>query len=337
MGTSELGRSVRPWPDRALPIPAVEVRRYACLGDSIVIQEAPPRSVVPPDDLYVWELMRLDLNDPVAIAHFCSTFGEVRLTLSPVDQLNGPDGLLTDFRAYAHGFYLYERDAVEPYLTQLNEETPTPTEFDTKRLESATAILGAIQASMRVQESLDSSRGFRVVQNHLPEDAEGFHVDDFRLAASELRDMTRILLALLGEPGMYEQGLEARHVQRGDTFSEHVSWFRGCVDAGLRSMPPRLVDDRAEDATSWPPKASLYTALCVEYFNAIVEAPHYRVCDLQGCAQVFVSQRGRTTKGGHRSDAIYCSTSCARAAAKRASRARQRQERNAAGPEGGAS
>ncbi len=74
--------------------------------------------------------------------------------------------------------------------------------------------------------------------------------------------------------------------------------------------------------------APLYSLVALELADALLDGRAYRTCTNEACGRLFTMQAGRSRYGGHRSDAEYCSRTCARAQAQREYRRRQR----AAGP-----
>jgi len=74
----------------------------------------------------------------------------------------------------------------------------------------------------------------------------------------------------------------------------------------------------------------LYSILCLELFNHIVEGANYSRCSNETCGRLFVRQRGRAVHGQHRTRGVkYCSAECARAQAQRQYRRRKRADGSA--------
>lgn len=78
------------------------------------------------------------------------------------------------------------------------------------------------------------------------------------------------------------------------------------------------------DLTPYGGEIPLFSILCLELFNHIVEEAAYRRCANQKCERLFVRQSGRALHGQHRTRGVkYCSASCARAQAQREYRRRR--------------
>jgi hypothetical protein len=89
------------------------------------------------------------------------------------------------------------------------------------------------------------------------------------------------------------------------------------------------------DATPWElglSEPDIYSCLCLQLFNHIVEGAIYMRCHNEKCGRLFVRQRGRAKKGGtlHTSGVMYCSDYCARAQGQREIRRRKARSPRAA-------
>jgi hypothetical protein len=275
--------TLRPWPQTPLPALPVLVRSCEHIGNGVILQTGTAEARVPDEELYLRELMLLDLEDTEAIVDFCGEFG----TLSS---------------------------------------------SETHESERPVAAYSASEVGLLARKVTGSDL---------------LQVDDFRELARELRDMTRVLLSLSRQETYAEADFEANVVSdtSDDPALARFSWYRLMVTLGLeRSFFPRLEDLRADalgrfggsvDAsdTGQRPYVTLYSALCRQHFNAIVEAPTYRRCARESCRQVFVHQRGKRSRyQQHRKTGVlYCSTRCATTEAKRAYRARERDKKRTEG------
>jgi hypothetical protein len=75
------------------------------------------------------------------------------------------------------------------------------------------------------------------------------------------------------------------------------------------------------------PAVDLYTALCLQLLNVIVEEIPPRECANEPCPNLFVRQTGGAQYGQYRTrGVVYCSPSCARAQAERERRRRNRKD-----------
>jgi hypothetical protein len=72
------------------------------------------------------------------------------------------------------------------------------------------------------------------------------------------------------------------------------------------------------------PQVGLYSAVCRQIFNLVVQQPAARHCENATCGRVFVHQLGGSKYGQHRSKGLrFCSPSCARAETQRQYRRRK--------------
>lgn len=98
---------------------------------------------------------------------------------------------------------------------------------------------------------------------------------------------------------------------------------------GLSPFHPAVIEAPADVQRASRPDASripLYSICCLELFNHIAEEAEYRVCANEKCGRTFVRQAGRAQHDQyHRRGVKYCSTLCARAQAQRMHRARARE------------
>jgi hypothetical protein len=108
------------------------------------------------------------------------------------------------------------------------------------------------------------------------------------------------------------------------------AWFAGALNAGLAGLPPHVMG-----FTRLPggglieygePTVDLYTALCVQLFNVMVEDGPIRTCANERCGKRFRRQRGRAEYGQYRTEGVrFCSRECAKAQGERERRRRQRK------------
>jgi hypothetical protein len=119
--------------------------------------------------------------------------------------------------------------------------------------------------------------------------------------------------------------------QHGRTLNiadEADRYLRETLNRGLEPFHPRLIDadllaKRPDHVATHSP---LYSVLCLELYNHILERADYRACQNENCQRTFVRQTGRAEHGQHRTEGrlLYCSKHCARAQAQRKFRRRQK-------------
>lgn len=322
-----LPENLRLWPETMIPLPQSYTRQFVHVGDGVILPaeiatdafmwDDPWTAVTVPDDLYLVDLMRLNLDSNEDIADFASRFGALRWCYEPSVAANA---ILAGFEPFREEMPDNLEAAVDAFIAESERAANEhPEDDDAHFRRFAYMALRTCAKGWDIRSPLNG--------------LFGFHADEFRLAAHELRDMTRILLAMTGEPALYDAGLESARWSSADDFASAVRWFRRNLNYGLVKFHPRMIDlddQLALAAGAAHPsdmELGLYAVVCVELYNALVEAPRWRKCALPDCKQqIYVKQRGRSTKGGHRSDSIYCSTDCATTAAKRNFRARKRAQ-----------
>jgi len=300
---------LRLWPDMKLPSPPVLVGPWEARANGAIVPawrtpgDLQARAL--PDELWLRDLLDLDMQNPEAIARFCSRFGPLRFfPAGPgVHQHSVPsDG---DFREGTRDLHP-ERDGIAD--------------------EKERVWMKAIATSIRVSEAY-------------PDDLSidyAFHVTEFRAVASELRDCARVVLALTGRPEPYRDGIEsswwAWPPWFGDDAERHARWAVLRINEGLRELWPRVIApgwESDEPGVDW---VSADTAICLQLFNALHSNPHYSTCDF--CGRLFINQQGRSKFGGHRPRPKYCSVVCADAQRQRDYRAKKR-EAQTSGTSGG--
>jgi hypothetical protein len=112
------------------------------------------------------------------------------------------------------------------------------------------------------------------------------------------------------------------------TDSERHAWaeFVVTLNEGLRRFAARA-ELVWEDAVIGEPDSGLYSALCVQLYNLMVEGHQVvRTCANETCGERFVRQRGGAEHGQYRlSGVIYCTVRCAKTQGQRELRRRKKE------------
>lgn len=160
----------------------------------------------------------------------------------------------------------------------------------------------------------------------------------FAFAARILRDEVRTWLwckdqltriELLAAFELPEQSITFHHVQLGGDKQEALAYLAVHLNSSLAAFHVRLEVHGAALPMSEDLAAPAYTlgdVICLQLWNAIASDTDYRRCANKTCGRVFDKQRGGPGPR-HRSDALYCSRSCARAQASRDWRKRRTDSR----------
>jgi hypothetical protein len=108
------------------------------------------------------------------------------------------------------------------------------------------------------------------------------------------------------------------------------AWFTAAINAGLQGLPPHVMSftrlPGGGHIEYGAPDVDLYTGLCVQLFNLMVEDGPIRTCANERCGKRFRRQRGRAVYGQYRTEGVrFCSRECAKAQGERERRRRQRK------------
>lgn len=117
---------------------------------------------------------------------------------------------------------------------------------------------------------------------------------------------------------------------------EEGAWgaFVDCLNAGLGALRVRVERpvSFAPEIVRGEPVAGLYTGLCVQLFNHLMDEAAVRRCANETCGRAFVRQQGGGASRGagqfRTEGVVYCSPSCGNAQWQREHRRRKRAERN---------
>jgi hypothetical protein len=152
--------------------------------------------------------------------------------------------------------------------------------------------------------------------------------DDEPIAPAWYREDARRSLAT-------KQALEAAE---RDTWAD----FAVALNEGVSAFPPRVqFEERtpmdwlgeqyagAEHVHRWGQyRVGLYSALCLQLWNLILENPQLHECQSETCRRRFVRQRGGAKHGQYRTTGVmYCTPACAQAQKQREYRRRQKEKR----------
>jgi len=300
--------AVTAWPRAALPVPLVFRPRIRDIDGDVLVLETPSQSVgdvrAVPEELFLRELLDVDLADPTSIAHFTSEYG--LLLYSRARQIGN------------HGaeqrFWSPQRDLQEirrALIAELRDRSAGRDGSPRSALAGDRKALPIVTLLRSVQAQL---------AGRYPADSITLHIDDFRLLATEYRDLVRIWLDFALNTDDHRAAWESP-LQVPD---DPGAFLGSRLAPDLRRFAPRVVaTGSGAGASDLDRTWSLNAALAVQLYNDIAETPAYRRCSLEDCRRVFARARGRSEQGRHRSDAKYCSKSCADLAMKRRQRARK--------------
>jgi hypothetical protein len=123
--------------------------------------------------------------------------------------------------------------------------------------------------------------------------------------------------------------------RRSFTVDDAWGYFVGYLNDGLEAFAPHFeaYPSYATELGEPPlpfgfPAPDLYSGLCAQVFNMIVEDLPVLTCANEPCQRDFQRQRGRAAKGQyHTAGVMYCSKECARAQAKRVARRKKKGQR----------
>ena len=284
------------WPNEAIPVPAVVVPTLSLWDDVVMAFRGPFDHVVEiPEELYLRQVMQLDLEDPAAIQRFVELYGPLGqpglVEITPSSALV-PMGLLgSSWLGPDVEFVATLREEVEGHV---------PPGWAEGQWESRLYL----------------------------------HLDEFRAHARLLRDLVRIWRACTGDEMTYDQVIKKWEspnrvilgLARGDTSGPEgplLLFLAELLNHALQPFRVHLEVDTADELDleqihigRWQP--TLFAALCLQLANHIAEGAVYRRCANERCGRLFFRQVGSAAKNRHRVSGVkYCSTGCAQAQAQR--------------------
>jgi hypothetical protein len=255
---------------------------------------------MPPEELYLRELMDLDLDDTQAIVEFTRRYGrfeQERWELLPqwytrnwrqrgeALELERIDELFASYRGSGRE---HVGSASHPEVFRLYARILR----DAIRLWTEAAMTGSIDRALGAWES------------SLPKPPDSIP--------------TREAVGL----GPGDDEVFARH--------RAAEFLVNLLNDALTPYHPRL--ELNVPGVAWQigvPAPGLYSAMVLQLYNHIAEEAQYRRCE--NCDRIFVRQRDRAEQGRYRTEGLrYCSKRCAWAAGQRKWRENQRKRKSAA-------
>jgi len=241
------------------------------------LPEAESGPVELPDELYLRELMELDLTDERAILGFVNDYGPLGDSFAP---------------------FLYLPTWLSPFLAP---------DYDPDFL-------------MPVEEQwiMREKQMFFVLQK----------VEAFKAHAWCLRDAVRLWQVQTGQMSLEELSetweLVAMQEKVPKDADECLDVLASILNAALQPFHARMDVLNSESFLSHTRLPNLYCALCLQFFNHVVEEAVYIRCHNETCSHLFVRQRGRAKQGKYHTTGVkYCSDYCARAQGQRELRRRK--------------
>ena len=292
---------VMSWPGVRVPVPPVEVPTLTHFDGKVMGFDAPVRWPVElPMELYLREVVDLDLASSEAIRAFSEQFGPIAL----------------------------------PGLKDITPEETVPYAgpLGANRLTAPRPDVVAELRRRAIDEAPDEGTAQERPSMYL-------HLEEFRLHVRLLRDLTRIWQAHQAGEGyaaVTEQwesqafGITELLLVSALNLETMLVWFLAShLNQGLRDFHIALDVGSTDDALPYRFRGgalqpSLYAVLCLQLWNHIVEGATYRRCQNERCGRLFVRQRGRAKRHQHRTEGVkYCSKDCARSQAQRELRRRR--------------
>jgi len=306
--------SVTTWPSgRITPLPLEAhpgVRVIAGHGLAIPRQG---EQVALPEELYSRQLLDLDLGSEGAIADFISRYGllldEDWLGLpAPVPEAEWMKGLNLVGRPLRN----VKREMIAT-LRGMEEDGHGP--------EVVAAVAFAMNTAMAT-ERLRRRTTMTLQRTHTI-----VHCDQVRIAAWQLRDMTRLFVeAAEGSDGSRALAAwESRHWARPVSLEEALLDSACILNKALSRFCTRVEVYGSHETVALYPETDAYRAMCLQLFNDIAETTPWRTCQSDTCGRPFRRQIGRALYGQYRLEGEklhYCSPSCAAAQRSRVRRTR---------------
>lgn len=291
-------------PDLEVEFPEFEVAQTDD-GTDYLVQRKPTdtwSSTRLPVEFYAHELKDLDLSSTAEIASFASRFGILELS-SLVDDEVG---------VFEQRLAVVESQGAEYRPPAVGDLIRPPAQ-----LKDEGAVIRARIATLRGRGEFEAWAS----------------LDEFRLAAQLLRDMTRIMQADSGALPFstvlseWESPLTFMKPANQETATRMLGTW---ISSGLAPVHPTVRHLSQWGAGKPPVDVGAFTAVCAQLFNKIASGTGFKTCSNQTCGRLFSQQR---TRGGRQRPARwsaeatglkYCSYECAQAEASRTRRSKMK-------------
>jgi hypothetical protein len=286
------------------------------------------------EELYLRELLELDLDDQRAVAAFCSAYGRLSGRA-----LGAEPAVRNEWPLLPRGYVLGEETDAQgspAHRAELAEIELLVADYAKRRRAYPPPRPGFVRASDPLAPgSYDET----------PQMRSFTHVREEIIYARCLRNAVRFWDALGGNRSLFLtlsrewEGDMPTWITRGlpvmpdrsqivaeDVFRHPaIVYVRDILNAGLQPFHVHVdvLDPRYADTTGSYWQAGTYSLLCLQFANDVAGQAHFARCANESCGRLFVRQRGRALKGQNRKDAIYCDKHCAKAQAQRQYRRRQ--------------
>lgn len=157
------------------------------------------------------------------------------------------------------------------------------------------------------------------------------HVEEVRAHLRELRNCVSIWDEYTRSDGMPDiERLAWEGSDRPANAPSAIDRLTDALSAGLRPFQLHLEWSSGEHGMVQPltvASPNVYSAMCLQLFNHIVENTGYHECANETCGRRFVRQQGRAQYGQHRTmNVSFCSASCAKAQMQREYRRREKNK-----------
>lgn len=270
------------WPEGALPVPAVLVCPLKVTSQANLISlgsNLDQRAIKIPDEMYLRELMDLDIRDLDAFIRFQERYGRFCCCFDDEDDIRVPSIERRPMSSRKLPSSWGSSIPVSPYFTPL------------------------IYALFASEDQGQWHFGQRLV--------------DVWVYAIALRDAVRVWLFSQRRLTFEDLRASWEGTRTPNDATEAMNHLEEILCAGLRPFSPKVRFSRADEEvdSAWADMfPSLFGALCIQLFNQIIDTTSVSRCQNESCRRFFVRQRGRADFGQNWTKNVkYCSATCARA------------------------